>query len=225
MRSSPKRSAPLTRPKALVDAVDDVVRLKITKREAAALRKWGAVRRARAPRWLAKMRKAMQLVAAATEVPGRQRHDILVEAAKIVAVLREPRTDRVPFERLTFQRSVLLLESAIGKLGGCVGCLAMGASTADKRLYAGVKRVVNDADLIGLLRQGAADDEYHPEIDEIANRLPEPECRTVAQTHAMVHQVFVKWFGSRIAGPRGAYRKLASAVHALRRQRSARKEA
>ena len=164
----------------------------------------------------------MQLVAAATEVHGRQRHDIVVKAAKIVTALREPRTNSVPFEILTFQRSEWLLEVAIGKLGGCAGCLAMGASTADKQIYASVKRVVNEVDPVGLLRAGAPDDEYPPRStrSHVACRLPEPECRTPAQTHAMVHRVFVKWFGAGIAGPRGAHRKLASAIHALRPRRA-----
>ena len=40
--------------------------------------------------------------------------------------------------------------------------------------------------------------------------------RRVAQTHAIVHRVFVKWFGARIAGAGGIYRKLATALYALR---------
>jgi hypothetical protein len=76
-----------------------------------------AARSTRAPRWLARMQEAMRLVAAATEVHGRERYDILAAAAKIVAVLREPRGNRHPFEQLTFQRSKRLLEVAICKLG------------------------------------------------------------------------------------------------------------
>jgi len=218
MKSS-RRSETRVRPivKAFLEAVDDAARLKITKRAAAALRKWGAARGDRAPRWLPRMQKALSFVAAATEVHGRQRYDILVEAAKIVVALREPRD-----HRLVFQRSEWFLEVAIGKLGDCAGCLAMGASTADKQLSTRVKSVVNKADPIGLLRMGAPDDEYHPEIDEIACRLPEPECRTVAQTHTMVHRVFVRWFSASIAGPRGAYRKLAAALHPLRPRARAR---
>jgi len=170
----------------------------------------------RRPRWLPQMQEAQRLVAAATEVHGRHRHDLLVEAAKIVAALREPRTDGVLFERLSFRRSRRLVEVAIATLGTCVGCLASATSLADKQIFARVKRVVNEADPIGLLSTGAPDDEYHPEIDEIACRLPEPDCQTSAQTHAMVHRVFVKWFNARIAGPRSAYRKLATALHALR---------
>jgi len=217
-----KHSATLSQliAKAPVERVDDLVRLKITKQEAAALRKWGAARGDRAPRWVARMQKAMHLVAVAIGVHGTERYDLLVKAAKIVAALREPRTNRVPFEILTFQRSEWLLEVAIGKLGDCVGCLAMGASTADKQIYASVKRIVNKADPIGLLRAGAPDDEYHPEIDEIACRLPEPECQSVAKTQAVVHRVFVKWFGTRTAGPRSAHRKLATALHALRPRRA-----
>ena len=41
-----------------------------------------AVHSARAPRWVARMRAAVQLVLAATEAHGKARHAILVEAAK-----------------------------------------------------------------------------------------------------------------------------------------------
>ena len=164
----------------------------------------------RAPRWVARMRTAARLVLAATEVHGKARHALCVEAAKIVVALREPRT-----HLLTYRRVEWLLEVAIGRLGGCVGCLAMGATTADKQLFARVKRAVNSADPIALLRAGAPDDEYDPEIDEITHRLS--ECTTRAQTQTTVHRVFVKWFGGPgIAGPRSAYRKLATALHALR---------
>ncbi len=158
------------------------------------------------------MRAAARLVFAAVEVHGRERHGLLVEAAKIVVALREPRV-----HRSTYRRVEWLLEIAIGKLGGCAGCLAMGESGADKQLYARVKRAVNAADPITLLRIGAPDDEYDPEIDEITHRLP--ECRTQAQTRATVHRVFVKWFGAGVAGPRGDYRKLATTLHALPPQR------
>jgi hypothetical protein len=215
-RESSRRSATRARPTSFIEAVDDVARLRITKQEATALRKWGAARGDRVPRWLARMQKAARLVAAAIEIHGRERYDLLVEAAKIMVALREPRTDRVPFERLTFQRSEWLLEVAIGKLGGCVGCLAMGASTAEKRLYARVKRAVNTTDPMGLLRAGAPDDEYHAEIDEITHRLA--DCRTHAQTLTTVHRVFAKWFGGEgCAGPRRAYAALARGLYAARR--------
>lgn len=158
------------------------------------------------------MRAAAGLVLTATEAHGKARHAILVKAAKILVALREPRT-----HRLTYRRVMWLLEVAICKLGGCVGCLAMGTTGVDKQLFARVKRAVNADDPIGLLRTGAPDDEYHSEIDEITHRLP--ECRTRAETLAAVHRVFVKWFDARIAGSRGNYGKLATALHALRPQR------
>jgi hypothetical protein len=165
------------------------------------------------------MCEALRLVIAATHVYNKERYALLVRASKIVIALREPRT-----HLKTFQKMEWALEAAIGRLGDCAGCIAMGATLADKRLFASVKRVVNRADPIALLRAGAPSDEYHHEINEVACRLPE-ECRTVAQTHVMVHRVFIKWFGVYIAGPRGAYRKLARALHTLRRQHSTRKEA
>lgn len=120
--------------------VADVTRLKIKRAEAKALRAWAKQQRLsrpnRAPRWLARMQQAQRIVAAATEAHGKERYDLLVDAAKIVAALREPRTDSVPFELLTFQRSANLLAVAISKLGGWVGSMATGVPLADKRLYA-----------------------------------------------------------------------------------------
>lgn len=170
------------------------------------------------------MQKAMQIVAAASEVHGKERYDLLVEAAKILVAVRKLRIKHLPLEGLTFQRSAHLVAITISKLGGWVGSMAAGVPLADKRLYARVKRIVNAADPIGLLRQGAPDDEYHPEIDEIAFWLPKWKCRTVTQTHAVVYGVFVTWFGARVAGPRGAYRRIATEIHELRRQRSGRKK-
>jgi hypothetical protein len=157
------------------------------------------------------MRDVLRLVAMAAETHGRERYDILVEASKILVRLREPRKNA-----RTFQRAELLLEHAIGKLGGCAGCLAMGASHGDKRLYDRVKRVINAADPIGLLRSGAPDDEYHGEIDEIAGWLPEDDWKTIAKAQVAVHHVFTRWFGATIAGPCSLYRKLAKELHALR---------
>ena len=170
-------------------------------------------RRPRAPRWVARMRAAGRLVLTATEAHGKERHTILVEASKVLVALSEPRTHRATYRRVQW-----LLEVAIGKLGGCVGCLAMGETGVDKQLFACVKRAVNAADPIAILRIGAPDDEYDPEIDEITHRLT--ECRTQAQTRATVHRVFVKWFGAGVAGPRGDYRKLATVLHALRPRRA-----
>ena len=66
-----------------------------------------AARRARAPRRARADEKGDAPRGRGTEVHGKERYDILVEAAKIVAALRVPRTNTVPFERLMFQRSVV----------------------------------------------------------------------------------------------------------------------
>ena len=198
-----------------VDRVDDVARVVMT-REMAVLRRWGATLSDRPPRWSAPARAAMRLVIAATDAHGRDRHALLVEAAQIVVALREPRAHRP-----RFQRAEWLLEVAIGKLGNCAGCLAAGASTADKRLLARVRRVVNAADPIGLLRAGDRRDSYHPAIDEIAECLPEPECGTLGPTRYVVHRAFRRWFDLD-AGPQRQYSTFARALHALRRQHLAR---
>jgi hypothetical protein len=113
-----------------------------------------------------------------------------------------------------------LLAGAIAKLGGWVSTMGSGEPLGNKHLYARVKCIVNAADPIGLLSEGASDDEYHPEIDEIAFWLPKSGCRTIAQTNAMVHRQFVTWRGARTAGPRDAYREIATAIHALRSRRA-----
>jgi hypothetical protein len=97
----------------------------------------------------------------------------------------------------------------------------MGASTAEKRLYARVKRAVNATDPMGLLRAGAPDDEYHPEINEITHRLA--DCLTRSQTLTTVHQVFMKWFGGEggATGPRRAYAALARGLYAATRDAAA----
>ena len=70
-------------------------------------------KRARTPRWLAQIQEATRLVAMATEARGKERHRLLVDAAKIFVAVREPRV-----HRLTFERSSGLLERAIAKLSG-----------------------------------------------------------------------------------------------------------
>jgi hypothetical protein len=159
------------------------------------------------------MYEAMRLTAAATRVYGKERHALLVQASKIAVTLREPGD---PVQRRVYAHAERALEIAIGTLGVCIGCTASGSSLADPRLLLRVKRVVNKADPIGLLRSGAPDDEYHSEIEDIASWLPEPQCRTIAQTHAMVHRVFTTWFGAVVAGPSDGYLKIAKALHALR---------
>lgn len=165
--------------------------------------------RPRTPRWRPEIRRAQRLVRAAKVERGKKRYDLLVEAATTLVGLREPRA-----QRAAFQRAEWALEVAIGKFG-CAGCLAMHALHSDKRLYAGVKRAVNEADPIGLLRMGAPRDEYHPEIDDISSQLP--HCRTRDETWSMVHRTFVKWFERRTAGPRSSYRALARQLDGLRR--------
>jgi hypothetical protein len=153
------------------------------------------------------------LVAAATEKYGKERYDLLVNASKIVVALHKPRAAR---ERLVFKRMQWSLEVAISEIGGRVACLAANVSLADKQLHARVKRLVNDADPIGLLRAGAPRDEYLPEINEITRWIPEPQCRTITRTQEIIHRVFARWLGTQVAGPRPAYRELAKALHALR---------
>ena len=74
---------------------------------------------------------------------------------------------------------------------------------AHEMLVKAVERAINEADPIGLLELGAPSDEYAPEIGTIIPRLV--NARDVDEVTAVLHEEFVRWFGSDTAGPRQPY--------------------
>ncbi len=72
-----------------------------------------------------------------------------------------------------------------------------------KALATAVERAINDADPIGLLEGGAPVDEYSPEIGTIVPRVG--NAQSVDEITAVLHEEFVRWFGSDTAGPPRAY--------------------
>lgn len=59
-----------------------------------------------------------------------------------------------------------------------------------------IKRVINEWDPIGLLAMECPEDEYHPEIADIAKRLK--EIHSVEEAARMIKQVFLEWFGEEV---------------------------
>jgi len=82
--------------------------------------------------------------------------------------------------------------------------------SAKRRNFARVKRSVDAADPIALLRVGAPTDEYDSEVREIVRWLP--ECRTEREIHTKLHRLFVRRFTRRVAGPSDAYAELAKTL-------------
>jgi hypothetical protein len=78
------------------------------------------------------------------------------------------------------------------------------------QIYVLIKRAVDRADPIHLLEIGAPDDEYEPEIREIASRVG--ECVNPEEIQLLLHEVFTKWFDERIAGPKELYRAPAEVI-------------
>lgn len=76
--------------------------------------------------------------------------------------------------------------------------------------YVLIKHAIDHADPIHLLEIGAPDDEYEPEIREIASRVE--GCTTLEEIQLLLHEVFVKWFDEQIAGPRERYRRVAEVI-------------
>ena len=53
-------------------------------------------------------------------------------------------------------------------------------------------------------------DEYEPEVGTILPRLK--ECQSVSDVRQIIHQEFVKWFDSDVAGPETQYEDIAHEV-------------
>jgi len=77
-------------------------------------------------------------------------------------------------------------------------------------LRSDITRLINDADLLGLLRLGAPLDEYSSEISTILPRLKEASSETTLRR--IIHEEFCRWFGSEQAGVEAKYAPLAAKI-------------
>ncbi len=80
-------------------------------------------------------------------------------------------------------------------------------------LYLEVSRLLREADPIRLIKIGAPDDEYDIEVGTILPRLREAHSATDVQR--IIHEEFVRWFDSDIAGPEEIYADVAEKIWAV----------
>lgn len=79
------------------------------------------------------------------------------------------------------------------------------------KLYDAVSEILFRHDPIGI-NFGRNSDLYEPEVGTILPRLN--DCISVSHARKMIHQEFVRWFDSDIAGPEARYEEIAEKVWA-----------
>ena len=78
--------------------------------------------------------------------------------------------------------------------------------------FSGLRAIINRHDPIGLLKIGAAEDEYEAEVKTIIVQLDGD--MTEQQVHDLIYQEFLRWFEDEsTAGPKVAYQELATDIH------------
>lgn len=77
-----------------------------------------------------------------------------------------------------------------------------------------MQEIMNRYDPLRLLKMGAPDDEYVPEIKRIIPRLR--RAATVDQLQEIIYNTFVDMFDEQMAGPKEDYRKMSEEIYALR---------
>ena len=87
-----------------------------------------------------------------------------------------------------------------------------------KKLLKEVKQLVNKADPLRLLQQGAPSDEYDQEIAKVLAHLH--KCETVDELRRSVFAIFLESFGLTSAGSERDYQELASALYQLRKSKA-----
>ena len=75
-------------------------------------------------------------------------------------------------------------------------------------LLSSVKKILDDFDPLGLLKQGAPQNEYDEEIEKIVAGLP--KCKSARDAEKLIHRVFTEAFGDNTAGDESAYSKIAA---------------
>jgi len=78
--------------------------------------------------------------------------------------------------------------------------------------------IINDADPIGLIKAGAAQNEYEPQARAIEEKLVDQDSAQSLRNE--IHQVFADWFDENLAGPQDRYTAIAERIWALRENRN-----
>ncbi len=86
--------------------------------------------------------------------------------------------------------------------------------STDAEIRERMREIMNRYDPLRLLRMGAPDDEYVPEIKRIIPKLR--RAATVEQLQEVVYQTFVDMFDQQMAGPKENYRKMSEEIYVLR---------
>ena len=76
-----------------------------------------------------------------------------------------------------------------------------------ERFRAAVKRIIDSADLEGLLSLGCPEDEYDPEIDRITARIIGRPSLSAQAIEDVIYDVWNEMFGPLIERRKSAYRK------------------
>jgi len=84
-----------------------------------------------------------------------------------------------------------------------------------KRFQKAVLKVLNIHDPVGLIADGAPDNEYEYQQAAIVRKLP--NCRSILETQQMLHDEFCHWFNPEKAGPIDKYRIPATELYRLLR--------
>jgi hypothetical protein len=77
-------------------------------------------------------------------------------------------------------------------------------------LVAAVAHAIEQADPIGLLAMGSPADEYSCEVGTIVPRVS--KASSLLEVRRIVHEEFVRWFGTEMAGAEDWYEPLAAQV-------------
>jgi hypothetical protein len=87
------------------------------------------------------------------------------------------------------------------------------AERRDPKLFAEVSKVVRRHDPLGLVEMGAPEDEYDNEAAAILMVLG--KCTCAQEALDLIHEVFVRWFDTDLAGPKKRYAPLAREIWEL----------
>lgn len=80
-----------------------------------------------------------------------------------------------------------------------------------------IRKVINDADPIGLLKMGAPKNEYDSEILEIYRDIIKCESISQPKLAAIMYDTFVVWFDGVGVGPYSIYDSMATKILELRK--------